>query len=60
MYRKQDELQLWYRALMKTTRSLTNSLKDSNIPFSISTTNYLHFTSEDSKVDMATRHGIHD
>jgi len=60
MNRKQDELLLWYRGLMKTKRSLTNSLTYSNIPFLISTTNYLHFISVDSIVDMATRNGMHD
>jgi hypothetical protein len=60
MNRKQDELLLWYRGLMKTKHGLPNALTDSNIPFFISTTNYLQVISEDSIADMATRHGMHD
>jgi hypothetical protein len=60
MNRKQDELLLWYRGLMKTKHVLTNSRTGSNTPFSISTTNYLQAISQDSIVDMATRHGMHD
>ena len=41
MNRKQHELLLWYRGLMKTKHLLTNSRTDSNTPFFISTTLYL-------------------
>ena len=46
MNRKQDELLLWYRGLMKTKHSLTNSQTDSNTSFFISTKYFLQTISQ--------------